>query len=55
MTTRKKIEEFDESKKIHRDNASNYARDKLDEQKNQGSFEVSGYISDFDINLILNS
>jgi len=55
LAIRKKNEEFDESRKIHRDNSSNYARAKLDEQKNHGSFEVSGNISDFDIKSFLNS
>jgi len=38
MTTGKKIEEFDGSRKIHRDTSSNNAMAKLDEQKNNGSF-----------------
>ena len=55
MTTGKKVEEFDESRKIHRDNSFNDARANLNEQKNQSSFEVSGDTADSDINSILNS
>jgi len=53
MTTGKKIEEFDGSRKIHGDNSFNDARDKLNEQKNHSSFEVSGDIADSDMNSIL--
>ena len=55
MTTGKKVEEFDGSRKIHRDNSFNDARAKLNEQKNQSSFEVSGDTADSDINSTLNS
>ena len=55
MTTGKKVEEFDGSRKIHRDNSFNDARASLNEQKNQSSFEVSGDTADSDINSILNS
>ena len=55
LARRKENEEFDESRKIHRDNSANYTKDKMDEQKNHGSFEVSGNISDSDINSFLNS
>jgi hypothetical protein len=55
MTTGKKVEEFDGSRNIHRDNSFNDTRVSLNEQKNQSSFEVSGDTVDSDINSTLNS